>query len=242
MRSSALPVTRPTCQSKRLTGIDVAGVTPRGRDRTLTQPRGRTNDWRKDIVCGEPVAYGLGEAVLQREWRGIRFPFCSLNCADAFEQEPARYLPASVVDGVNVRRLHLRLGAVDVRSALKLDFTLSDMTAVQAVVVNQTRHTASVIFDAERASARRVVSALAAAGCEPLARAVNLPVAGLYCRNCAVWLDRELEATAGVVFAASSIERGEVGIIYDPEEVTLSALEAAIARAGFQLDLATLTG
>lgn len=44
----------------------------------------------KDPVCGRPIAED--EAVAKTEWAGQTYYFCSSECQERFEQDPAQFL------------------------------------------------------------------------------------------------------------------------------------------------------
>lgn len=212
----------------------------------MEQGRGNTRRWIKDLVCGRPVDTASPAAIFDREWRGVRFSFCSDECAAAFEADPASYLPASasavvgLTNSGGARLVRMPLGSVSVASALKLDEALSDLTGVELLVVNHTAQKAAVVFDPDCTSVRDVIASVAEAGCNPLVVTLDLPVGGLYCPNCLFALEREIETIRGVVIATANLEREEVTVVYEPQTVRLSALGVAIDRAGYRLDLAAM--
>src|SRR5687767_8145566 len=57
-------------------------------------------------------------------------------------------------------------------------------------------------------------------------------IAGMHCPSCAATIERNLKQVAGVTACEVNFGAGRVGVGYDPQQVTLPQLEAALQRLG----------
>lgn len=65
--------------------------------------------------------------------------------------------------------------------------------------------------------------------------AVHLTVEGMTCGGCASRLKRVLEAQDGVRSAEVELETRQVSVVYEDSAIDESAIETAIADAGFHV-------
>jgi copper chaperone CopZ len=61
----------------------------------------------------------------------------------------------------------------------------------------------------------------------------KLLTTGMHCQSCSMLVQMELEDVAGVVNAASDFRTGMTEVEYNPDEVTVEELVAAVERAGY---------
>lgn len=63
---------------------------------------------------------------------------------------------------------------------------------------------------------------------------ITLPVKGMNCEMCAKTIEKELRKLKGVKEARVSYEKEEATVVFNPREVSISAIKRAIGQAGFQ--------
>lgn len=68
---------------------------------------------------------------------------------------------------------------------------------------------------------------------------VALKISGMHCTSCAVNIDLELEDIKGVVSADTSYTSSVTTVTYNPELVSVSDLQSAIASLGYQAQIVT---
>jgi copper chaperone CopZ len=61
----------------------------------------------------------------------------------------------------------------------------------------------------------------------------RLRTTGLHCQSCSMLVQMELEDVGGVVSARSDFRTGMTEVEYEPDQVTVGDLVAAIVRAGY---------
>jgi copper chaperone CopZ len=64
---------------------------------------------------------------------------------------------------------------------------------------------------------------------------VTLKILGMHCVSCSINIDGELEDTPGVMRATTSYARAESVVEYDPEKITVEAMQKIIAKLGYEL-------
>ena len=62
---------------------------------------------------------------------------------------------------------------------------------------------------------------------------VRLATTGLHCQSCSMLVKMELEDLGGVAAASADFATGITEVTYDPEQVTVDEMIAAIVRAGY---------
>ena len=60
-----------------------------------------------------------------------------------------------------------------------------------------------------------------------------LRITGMHCPSCATAIDLDLEDLPGVVEASTSFARGTTVVAFDPAQVDLATLVAAVREAGY---------
>lgn len=65
------------------------------------------------------------------------------------------------------------------------------------------------------------------------AATATFAIEGMHCNSCAMSIDWEIEELDGVADASTSFARQSTRVTYDPDKVSIEAIEAAIGRAGF---------
>ncbi|MCB2200161.1 cation transporter [bacterium] len=69
-------------------------------------------------------------------------------------------------------------------------------------------------------------------------RSITLKVEGMSCNGCAMNVQATLEEdTAGVSKAEVDLGKNQVTVTYDPDQVSLHAMEKAVKEAGYTLVL-----
>jgi Cu+-exporting ATPase len=64
-------------------------------------------------------------------------------------------------------------------------------------------------------------------------REVSLPISGMTCASCVRRVERTLGKVAGVASASVNLATEQATVAYDPAQVQLSDLEAAVEQAGY---------
>jgi Cu+-exporting ATPase len=67
---------------------------------------------------------------------------------------------------------------------------------------------------------------------------VRLNTTGMHCQSCSMLVQMELEDLPGVVTAASDFNTGITEVTYDPAQVTVDDLVAAVVSAGYGAEVA----
>jgi copper chaperone len=62
----------------------------------------------------------------------------------------------------------------------------------------------------------------------------TLKVKGMTCQGCARSVTRVLQGVKGVASAEVSLENAEAKVAFDPAQVSLAQLEAAVEEAGYE--------
>lgn len=69
-------------------------------------------------------------------------------------------------------------------------------------------------------------------------KSITLKVEGMHCNGCAMNVQAALEEdTAGVSKAKVDLDKAQVTVTYDPDEVSLEVMENAVQDAGYKLVL-----
>jgi len=63
---------------------------------------------------------------------------------------------------------------------------------------------------------------------------VTLQVSGMTCQGCVRSVTRVLQSVPGVSQAEVALENGQATVSFDPAEVSIDMLKAAIEEAGYQ--------
>ncbi len=66
----------------------------------------------------------------------------------------------------------------------------------------------------------------------------RLLTTGLHCQSCSMLVKMELEDLGGVESAVADFVSGMTEVTYDPEQVTVDDLVAAVVRAGYGAQVA----
>ena len=61
----------------------------------------------------------------------------------------------------------------------------------------------------------------------------HLTTTGMHCQSCSMLVQMELEDVAGVVAVTSDFRTGMTDVQYDPDQLTVDDLVAAVVRAGY---------
>jgi len=67
---------------------------------------------------------------------------------------------------------------------------------------------------------------------------VRLATTGLHCQSCSMLVKMELEDLGGVSSASADFATGITEVTYDPEQVTVDEMIAAVVRAGYGAQVA----
>ena len=129
-------------------------------------------------------------------------------------------------------RLEIR-GMSCANCASTIDDALHDLDGVEEVSVNYATDEGTVTYDPERVSLATVYEAIEESGYEPVSETASVAITGMTCANCADTNREALTAVPGVVRADVNYATDEAQVEYNPEQVSLADLYAAIERAGY---------
>ena len=190
----------------------------------------------KDPVCGmeiEPEA-----AFATRQYKGQTVYFCSANCVQQFEADPAHYAaPASATTGIPAHssgpsRIALPIAGLHKSGGPALERAIRAVPGVSKASVNVKEGRVFVNYDPTRANVADLLEAVRGAGFTANGQSLRLKVSGLYCAECVVRIEAALKATPGVLDATMNAATNEVKVEYAPVIGDLSLLTKAIESAG----------
>ncbi|MDW5562603.1 MAG: heavy metal translocating P-type ATPase [Methanomassiliicoccus sp.] len=113
--------------------------------------------------------------------------------------------------------------------------TISGLPGVREATVNLATEKARVSYDPALIDAERIVEAVRAAGYGLAVDQVTLGIKGMVCASCASVIETALMAVDGVFSANVNLAIEKVSVRFNPEEVTVAALKAAIVEAGYEV-------
>jgi Cu+-exporting ATPase len=129
--------------------------------------------------------------------------------------------------------------------AHRIEKTVNKLTGIAQASVNFASEKLFVEYDADNLSLSAIKEAVTNIGYEVVEKAVNrnvtMPIGGMTCAACARRVEKALTKQAGVAEASVNYATEKATVTYNPEEVRLSALKAAVEKAGYQV-LATTAG
>jgi len=125
--------------------------------------------------------------------------------------------------------------------AAQVEKALAKLEGVEAAAVNLATETLRIKYDEQKQNFETLQQAAAHAGYglvaqQPQQRAkkVELLIEGMSCAACSAAVERATRRLAGVSAAQVNLTTGRGGFEYDPAQVKLSEIMAAIEKAGFK--------
>ncbi|AUX07842.1 copper-transporting ATPase [Halalkaliarchaeum desulfuricum] len=118
-------------------------------------------------------------------------------------------------------------------SASVEDATL-ELEGVSAADANFATDEATVEYDPEVVQLEEIFESITEAGYEPLTESRTVGIAGMSCANCSQANETAIEALPGVLSADVNFASDEARVRYNPVDVSLSEIYAAVEDAGYE--------
>ena len=68
---------------------------------------------------------------------------------------------------------------------------------------------------------------------------IDLNTGGLHCSSCSMLIDMTVDELPGVTSSASDYAKGRTHVEFDPAQITLEGIVAAIEHAGYTAEVAS---
>lgn len=130
-------------------------------------------------------------------------------------------------------------GMTCVNCAGRVERGLAALDGVRTARVDLASHTATVEGEVALAD---VVAAVDKAGYTVTTKMIDLPVAGMDCASCVGRVDEAVGALPGVLSATARLAEGLISVRYVPGLVSIPALVAAVAAAGYEVPVVPSEG
>jgi Cu+-exporting ATPase len=205
----------------------------------------------RDPVCGMEVQEDRAAAV--SDYRGKKYYFCSAACKTAFDQNPEKYLPASLsTDLSDTARGHGagaagptadRRGRIDLpvrgmscsSCAVNIQKSLSRLEGVEKAEVNFASSKATVIFDPRMVKPEDFVAAIRQSGYDVRTAAADILIEDIVCASCVQKIEKALLRLRGVAKASVNLATGRVRVEYLPSETNLGEIKRTIEETGYRV-------
>jgi Cu+-exporting ATPase len=121
--------------------------------------------------------------------------------------------------------------------AARVEKVTGRLPGVAAASVNLATEKLNVAYDDESVSLEKIQEAVARAGYQAAPdvalKEVIIPIAGMTCASCAARIEKVVGRLAGVAQASVSLATEKGVFTYDPAQIRLSQIKAAIQKAGY---------
>jgi Cu+-exporting ATPase len=112
---------------------------------------------------------------------------------------------------------------------------IKGLPGIQEAAVNLATEKARVVYDPSKVSPEAIQKAVQEAGYDIAVNQISLGVKGMTCASCVDIVEKSLLGLDGVYSANVNLATEKVFIRYNPEQVTIPALKAAIVNAGYEV-------
>jgi Cu+-exporting ATPase len=112
---------------------------------------------------------------------------------------------------------------------------IKGLPGIQEAAVNLATEKARVVYDPSKVSPEAIQKAVQEAGYDIAVNLISLGVKGMTCASCVDIVEKSLLGLDGVYSANVNLATEKVFIRYNPEQVTIPALKAAIVNAGYEV-------
>ncbi|MBI3915103.1 MAG: cadmium-translocating P-type ATPase [Chloroflexi bacterium] len=195
----------------------------------------------KDPVCGMEIE--MANAFAQRTVNGMTYYFCSPDCVNKFDVNPARYVKSkgngavSATTGVRdpnapIQRIELPVTGLGKNGGTALEQALRNLVGVKKASVNAKAGKVFIEYEPARVRVGDFVDAIRGAGFGTSSAKLRLRVEGLYCSACVNTIEGALKQTAGVLDANLNAATQELKVEYVPALTNLDAVQRAVQAAG----------
>ena len=112
---------------------------------------------------------------------------------------------------------------------------ITDLPGVGEATVNLATERARVVYDPSLIDPERMRTAVRSAGYDVAVNTTTIAIKGMTCASCAGIIEDALSSLVGVYSAVVNLATERAVVRYDPEQVTLAAMKAAIVNAGYEV-------
>ncbi len=116
-----------------------------------------------------------------------------------------------------------------------IEGAIGELPGVEQASVNLATEKARVIYDPTKVSPDAIQKAVKDAGYDIAVDQISIGVKGMTCASCVQIIEETLLALDGVYSANVNLATEKVFIRYNPEQVTVPVLKAAIADSGYEV-------
>jgi Cu+-exporting ATPase len=112
---------------------------------------------------------------------------------------------------------------------------IADLPGVGEATVNLATEKARVVYDPSLIDPDRMRAAVREAGYDVVVNTATIAIKGMTCASCAGIIEDALSSLDGVHSAVVNLATERAVVRYDPEQVTITAMKAAIVDAGYEV-------
>ncbi|GHV15828.1 copper-translocating P-type ATPase [Spirochaetia bacterium] len=122
--------------------------------------------------------------------------------------------------------------------AQRIERSVKKLSGIETATVNLASEKLFVEFDAGALPLSTIKETVVKIGYEVVERSSNstvtIPIGGMTCAACAQRIEKALRKLEGVVTVSVNLATEKATVTYDPQTIRVSALKAAIEKAGYQ--------
>jgi Cu+-exporting ATPase len=152
---------------------------------------------------------------------------CEDNVCPVPPQRPAQGSTRTAIFGVT--------GMTCASCAGIVEETIRKLAGVKEATVNLATEKARVVYDPSVIGPESIRKAVEEAGYGLAIDQVTIGIKGMMCASCAGTIEEALLAVDGVLSAIVNLVTEKATVMYNPEQVTMEALKAAIVDAGYEV-------
>ena len=134
----------------------------------------------------------------------------------------------SVKTTYRIKGMHCAACAAGIENDLK------KLPGIQSAAVNIATEKAVVEYDAAILKEKDLQQTVEKAGFQVVFNETTMGLIGMHCASCAITIEKALQESAGVVYAAVNLANERVRVVYNPELITEYGLKKVVEKAGFQ--------
>src|SRR3989344_8158363 len=192
----------------------------------------------KDPVCGMEV--DKGKAITGSK-AGEKYYFCSESCKEEFLGKK-KEITAGPNIGDKQEKVIIPVRGMHCASCVaKIEKALKKVEGVADADVNFGTEKASVSYNAEKTSPKKLADAIRKAGYEPVfghenqeTGQVTFKVVGMHSDHCVGVVTKAVKSLNGIKKVEASFANARADIGYDPGQVSKEEIKKAIDEAGYE--------
>lgn len=132
------------------------------------------------------------------------------------------------------RRAHLEITGMSCSTCSgTVEDAVGDLEGVEEASANYATDEGTVAYDPERVSLADIYDAIEEAGYEAAAETESLTVMGMSCSTCSETVGEAISDLPGVIRSDVNFASDEARVRYNPSDVSLGEISAAIEEAGY---------